>query len=134
MTYFPSNSRIGRNVALRRGPFQSRRTKPMRRNYGGLKRVGNNSGSHDWRNVWRKLKPKFAAAGIDCCEECGSRYFLTPAHSLKRRHITNEFELNEVAILCQPCHEKYELMGEERMCVEIRRIIANRGDRLTEAA
>ena len=99
-----------------------------------LKKVGDNSKSKLWPRAWRKFKPKFERAGIDRCEECGSKYFLTPAHTLKRRHITNELELNEVAILCQPCHEKYELMGEEKMCKAIRAIIAGRPNRLTEAA
>jgi hypothetical protein len=103
-------------------------------NFGGLKAIGNNKHSKDWRKAWPKLKRKFEREGITRCEECGSDYFLTPAHSLKRRHITNDSELNEVALLCQPHHEKYELQGEEKMCAAIRGIIARREYKLPEAA
>lgn len=128
---------IGRGtVGLSRPPFQTKpRSKGRKRgSYSRLRRVGRNSHSQDWRRRWPKLKRAFERDGITRCERCGSDYFLTPAHSLKRRHITNETQMDEVALLCQPCHETLELSGEAKMYPAICDIIANRPNRLTEAA
>jgi hypothetical protein len=111
-----------------------------RGNYSGIKRggklraVGNNAHSKDWRREWPSLKREFERAGIVRCERCGTDRDLTPAHSLKRRHITSRTQMREVAILCVGCHAHYELQGEAKMYPAILAIIARRPDLLTEAA
>lgn len=112
--------------AIRRSRERIRRTR--------LRKVGNNAHSKDWRRRWPKLKAGFERAGITRCERCGSDYFLTPAHSLKRRHITNDAEMDEVALLCQPCHDHFELQGEAKMYPAIRALIADRPNKMMEAA
>lgn len=119
-----------RRARLARAPFR----RDVSGNYGGLKKVGNNSRSKGWRREWPGLKRELERAGITRCERCGSDYFLTPAHSLKRRHIMNRTEMREIALLCQPCHSDLELSGEAKMYPAVRAIIAARPDRLTEAA
>jgi hypothetical protein len=126
---------------LRRGAFQTKpgSKRPKRGNYSGgryssLKKIGNNSRSKDWRREWPSLKREFERAGITRCERCGSDYFLTPAHSLKRRHITSRTQMREVALLCVRCHEHFELQGEAKMCPAIRAVIASRPERRLEAA
>lgn len=99
-----------------------------------LRRVGNNAHSKDWRREWPGLKRELERAGITRCERCGSDYFLTPAHSLKRRHITNRTQMREVAILCAPCHSDLELQGEAKMYPAIRALIADRPNKMMEAA
>lgn len=99
-----------------------------------LRRVGNNSRSRDWLREWPSLKRELERAGITRCERCGSDYFLTPAHSLKRRHITDRTQMREVAILCAPCHLELELQGEAKMYPAIRELIALRPERRLEAA
>jgi hypothetical protein len=111
---------------------------PTRTKRKPLRAVGNNSKSRVWINARPKLKAKFSRAGITSCEArwagCWRTRSLTFAHSLKRRHITDSALMNEVALLCIPCHDKTELKGEAKMSVEIRGLIATRADRETEAA
>jgi hypothetical protein len=101
-----------------------------------LRVVGNNHNSRTWINARPKLKAKFQRAGITSCEArwagCWRTRSLTFAHSLKRRHITDSAQMNEVALLCIPCHDKTELKGEALMSIEIRGLIATRADRETE--
>lgn len=61
-----------------------------------------------WNRVRTKVKKKFFDSGITRCEMCGTDNFLSFAHRLKRRFITNDEELATVALLCIPCHEKVE--------------------------
>jgi hypothetical protein len=123
--------RIKRSVVgLSRVPFDSTSRAQTRR----LRPVGRNSHSRDWRREWPSLKAELERAGITRCERCGSDQMLTPAHSLKRRHITDRVQMREIALLCVPCHDHYELQGEAKMYPAIRAIIARRPDLLTEAA
>lgn len=78
-----------------------------------------------WESARRQLKVKFEAANVTRCELCGTDDFLSFAHSKKRRHIQGD-ELNEVALLCIPCHQSAELLPEAEMTITIRRIIAER--------
>lgn len=132
-----NRSALKRSGFRRRAPFVRKPSERPKRNYESqystlkrgtkLRMVGNNSKSKDWRRAWPKLKKKLERAGVTRCEECSGDYFLTPAHSLKRRHITNETELNEVALLCRECHRKCdEEMSHEDMARHIRDIITRR--------
>jgi hypothetical protein len=133
----PHHKRLVRRKRIKRSvvgyaatPFDSTSRAQVRR----LRPVGKNSHSRDWRREWPSLKAELERAGIVRCERCGSDYFLTPAHSLKRRHITDRTQMREVALLCRTCHEFYELQGEAKMHPAILAIIARRPDLLTEAA
>lgn len=70
-----------------------------------------------------KLKEKFERLGITRCELCFGTFGLAFAHSKKRRFILTDEELEEVALLCQPCHEKIEFSGHEEMYKAITDII-----------
>jgi translation initiation factor 2 gamma subunit (eIF-2gamma) len=123
-----------RRARLSRGAEKLKREGNLSGVYSRLRKVGNNKHSKDWRREWPGLKRELERAGITRCERCGSDYFLTPAHSLKRRHITNRTEMREVALLCAPCHSTLELLGEAKMRPAILAIIADRPNKLTEAA
>lgn len=130
-----------RRTPLKQGKgFEPRRERmsrgkaAIRRSRERLRRVGHNAHSKDWRREWPGLKRDFEREGITRCERCGSDYFLTPAHSLKRRHITSRTQMREVALSCQPCHEALELTGEAKMYPAIRAIIAGRDERGLRAA
>lgn len=83
-----------------------------------------------WNKVRAKLKKEFEAQGIVRCELCGGTFALGFAHSKKRRFIYTDDDWEEVALLCQPCHEKVEHSGHDNMYVSIRGIIENRMDRV----
>lgn len=121
--FHPRRSRLSRGEkALReRGNYSD----SLKR--GKLRKVGNNSHSKDWRREWPSLKRELERAGITRCERCGTEFALTPAHSLKRRHITNRTEMREIALLCRECHRLHdEGMTHEEMARSIRAIIAGR--------
>jgi hypothetical protein len=82
-----------------------------------------------WNRVRAKLKKRFESAGITRCEVCFGSFGLAFAHSKKRRFIVNDEDLEEVALLCQPCHEKIEFSGHEQMYQAILNIINQRTDR-----
>jgi hypothetical protein len=83
-----------------------------------------------WERTRRGLKKEFERAGLTSCEArfdgCRVDDELGFAHTSKRRHITNEAEMREVAILCNRCHDRAEMQGEAKMQVIIRDIIAKR--------
>lgn len=79
-----------------------------------------------WNTTRRKLKVEFERQGITRCEECNAAYPLGFAHRYKRRLITTEQELRTCALLCNPCHEKYEFAGHEKMFEGINQIIERR--------
>lgn len=79
-----------------------------------------------WDKARAKLKTLFEKQGITVCEKCGADNFLSFAHRFKRRHIVDEEELMNVALLCVPCHEVLERLPEYQMCQEITAIIRNR--------
>lgn len=87
-----------------------------------------------WAKVRRSLKAEFLRAGITRCEGgwegCMRDDGLTFAHSLKRRHITSDALMREVACLCLICHNRIEVMGEEKMSRIVRGIIEGRAVRL----
>lgn len=82
-----------------------------------------------WDRVRAKLKKQFFDLGIVRCEQCGTDSFLSFAHRLKRRFITDEAELMTVALLCVPCHQVIEHSGHESMYEAVSRIIDNRNKR-----
>jgi hypothetical protein len=82
-----------------------------------------------WNRVRAKLKQRFESAGIVRCEICNGNFGLSFAHSKKRRLIVSDEELEEVALLCQPCHEKIEFSGHENMYESIMEIINRRTER-----
>lgn len=57
---------------------------------------------------------------------CHGTFGLSFAHSKKRRFIQTDEDWEEVALLCQPCHQKIEFSGHENMYEAVRRIIENR--------
>ena len=79
-----------------------------------------------WNTVRQKLKVEFERQGITRCEECNAAYPRSFSHRYKRRFITTDAELRTVALLCIPCHEKYEFAGHEKMFEGINRIIERR--------
>ena len=79
-----------------------------------------------WDHTRAKLKKQFFEIGVTTCEECGADNFLSFAHRLKRRFITDEAELATVALLCIPCHEKVERLGHSEMFRRITDIINRR--------
>ena len=90
-------------------------TEPAKRRK-GLSAVGK-KGS-EWVQVRARLKKEFGWAGIQTCEMrfsgCWFNDALGFAHCRKRRHLT-EFEIWHVALSCNVCHDKLELMQPEEM-------------------
>jgi hypothetical protein len=140
----PHHKKLVRRTRLKQGGRAKSARTPIVRTHEAtpkrkrLRAVGGNSNSRVWINARPKLKAKFLRAGITSCEArwvgCWRMRGLTFAHSLKRRHITDSAQMNEVALLCVICHNRTELKGEAKMYVEIRGLIATRADRETEAA
>lgn len=71
--------------------------------------------TRQWDNTRRKLKEQFERAGIVRCEVCNGTFALSFAHRLKRRFITDQQELETVALLCQICHNEVEYAGHDEM-------------------
>ncbi len=84
---------------------EKRVKKPKRLNPGGKK-------ADQWEKTRADLIVRFEQAGITRCEMqgpgCFRNNFLSFAHSKKRRYITSQDELEEVALLCQKCHHRAE--------------------------
>lgn len=95
----------------------------------GLKR---GKKTQQWDRVRASLKREFAEKGITYCEICGKSDYLSFAHRLKRRYITDEDELRMVALLCMDspngkgCHTLLEHGRSEVMFEVITEIINNR--------
>jgi hypothetical protein len=91
---------------------------------------------NQWAYTRSKLKKKFAAIGITCCEMCGRHERPSFAHRLKRRYITTREELETVAVLCMDgpygkgCHTKLEHSPKEVMYDTITQIIESRECRI----
>lgn len=79
-----------------------------------------------WNRVRAKLKQRFESAGITRCEVCFGTFGLAFAHSKKRRFILTDEDWEQVALLCQPCHEKIEFSGHDSMYEAILDIISKR--------
>ncbi len=75
-----------------------------------LKRAGEKTNT--WEIIRKALVARFAAVGITRCElqwhNCFESNFLSFAHRKKRRYITDQTELETVALLCQSCHQLVE--------------------------
>jgi hypothetical protein len=99
---------------LRRSPFNPKKGKKVRW----------------WERTRAGLKKEFERAGLTSCEArfdgCRVDDELGFAHSHKKRHITDDTLMREVALLCNRCHDAVELQGEAKMSVIIRDIIAKR--------
>ena len=86
-----------------------------------------------WNTTRAKLKKQFAAIGVTRCEMCGRGERLSFAHRLKKRFITTQQELEQVALLCmdgpygQGCHTKLEHGPKQEMFDKISEIIRERG-------
>lgn len=81
-----------------------------------------------WDAVRRKLKERFLKMNVTRCEQCNAAYPLGFAHRYKRRHITDQTELETCALLCNPCHERIEYGGN--MYAEISQIIEKRNEQI----
>lgn len=82
----------------------------------------------DKKNV-RELKRIFEQMNITFCEICGTRDFLSFAHSRKRRFITDDAGMKEVALLCIADHEILERLPHELMFERITEIINKREEK-----
>lgn len=75
----------------------------------------------DWNKARARCKKRFEAAGITYCQECGRHDYLSFAHRVKRRFITDEAELEVVALLCMSnpdaigCHNRLEIGDKQVM-------------------
>lgn len=76
-----------------------------------------------------KLKKRFEAAGITRCEMCNGSFALSFAHSKKRRFIYTDDDWEEVALLCQTCHDRIEHSGHDNMYNSVMEVIRNRTDK-----
>lgn len=94
-----------------------------------MKRRGKRTIAWDWTR--RKLKVAFERAGITSCEImdsswCTGNHNLSFAHSLKRRFIATQAQLEEVALACVNCHDNIEKLGHVAMARIVRETIAAR--------
>lgn len=91
----------------------------------------------EWINAREQLKHEFDLQGIRYCEArtrfCWVDNGLGFAHVLRRRHFgkwdTDEREANiqDVALICNPCHDYIDVvLGEVRGGQELRKIIDRR--------
>ena len=82
-----------------------------------------------WESHRRKLKPRFLAAGITCCElryeGCWVDNALGFAHAKKRRNLRPE-EQQVVILACTVCHQVIERKPEPDMERIVMRTIRNR--------
>lgn len=80
--------------------------------------------------VRRRLSAEFAERGVTSCElryeGCKGQVMLGFAHGRKRRHLKGD-ELKTLVILaCNPCHDKIEYLGPERMLAIVQGVIVER--------
>ncbi len=86
----------------------------------------------EWDKVRAQLKTDFESRGITSCEICGRTSYLSFAHRLKRRKITDSTELRVVALLCMDspdgtgCHNRLEFGPPDVMYEVITSIWLNR--------
>jgi len=82
------------------------------------------AGKHtkEWQQAREELKQEFGAVRITRCEfnfeGCWRDNALGFAHIKKRRNLLPN-ELKKVALACNPCHDKLELMPEPLMTVTV---------------
>lgn len=95
---------------MKRAPLQRKTAMPKRKK--PMKKRGKKTLA--WETTRRKLKVAFEAAGITRCERCWSSFGLSFAHSLPRRFITTQAELEEVILACATCHQTIDLGSKER--------------------
>ena len=83
-----------------------------------------------WEVTRLKLKRKFSEMGIEWCElgykGCWHTNALSFAHSMKRRKIQTQEELEEVVLACIPCHKILEEKPAPKMLEEVREKIRAR--------
>lgn len=86
-----------------------------------------------WEKCRRELKVKFQRAGITSCEArgfgCWRDSGLGFAHKKKRRNL-GPGELSEVALLCNICHDRIELLPEQEMTAIVTQIIDSRPNKV----
>lgn len=90
----------------------------------------------EWNKVRAGLKVEFEKLGVTYCEanfrQCTVSMFLGFAHVLKRRHLgkwdspERAYNIREVALLCNSCHDTLERMGEDVGGQEVLRLISIR--------
>lgn len=87
-----------------------------------------------WPRLRAKLKKRFEAANVVTCElrltGCWFNNALSFAHSRKRRHISTTQLLEEVILACTPCHQRIEILGEERMHEIVIEVIEKRNEQI----
>lgn len=110
---------------MKRSPLK-RSTEPMKRT--PMRRIGKKSKT--WIDIRKDIKKRFGWAGITVCEfrfeGCWFNEALGFAHCRKRRKLTDE-EMYHVALACNPCHDKLELMSPEEMHDAVHEKITRRG-------
>ena len=83
-----------------------------------------------WESTRLALRKRFQKAGIDYCElhyaGCWVNNNLSFAHSMKRRKIRTQEELEEVIVACVPCHQILEVKPPEEMLRIVRETIKER--------
>ena len=83
-----------------------------------------------WEATRLLLKKKFSRMGIEHCElnykGCWRNNALSFAHSMKRRKITSQSDLEEVILACVPCHERLEHKSAEEMMDIVKETIRKR--------
>lgn len=87
----------------------------------GIKQSGKKT--EQWREVRNDIRTKMLGMGIVRCElqweGCLNNFTLGLAHSLRRRFITTNEELEEVILACVNCHEKLDYDHSKEETYEI---------------
>jgi hypothetical protein len=119
------------SMILNTRPMPTKATKEPK-SYTGLRRAPLNKLGRLgrlWAKARRELKAEFAAMGITTCElrfkGCWIDNRLGFLHIKKRRNLRPD-ELKIVALGCNPCHDRAELLPEHEMTELVLGIIANR--------
>lgn len=112
--------RVPGTARLERTPLP-RSTKPMNK----LGKKGK-----AWMKARRQLNQEYEAKGITSCElrfeGCWGNNANYYAHGRKRRHLKDD-ELKTLTILaCNPCHDRIEYLGPEKMLAIVQETIAER--------
>lgn len=87
--------------------------------------------TRQWITVRARLKRRFDAASITTCElgypGCWKDESLGFAHGRKRRQLKdNEIETLTI-LVCNPCHDKIEVLSAPAMLAIVQSVIAERG-------
>ena len=100
-----------------------------------IRKVGKKS--QQWLEARQEVIEYFQKIGLpQMCEarleNCTNNFYLTLAHSKKRRNIQTEEDLKQVCIMCSTCHSIVESWKEAHMEHYIKQIIEKRNNKLDE--